>query len=316
VCVDSPEAKEERYMGEFDEETAIWPEPAEPAELQSEPAEPSSPAADPEPPASQDDPVASIQDQLALDDPAPGTAVDVAEVTDELPAGGAEARYDDAAADAGADELPDNEAPLESVSDGTDVDEEPPPGTEAVADDSTDDADTAVADDSAAEGAAAESTAEEDDLAAAIAASNEQVGAEGTLDDIAPGTAQPLTGDEIDAEAVVRYGAPWWPFLIYLGVWAAYAGVAIWQFEQLPAGAVVYESQYYTMFVFGGLALAVSGVFLTLAVWLGSRLSPKRQRPGLFSSALIKGSICILVGVVVWWGTLMALDYLRLGRLF
>ena len=70
-----------------------------------------------------------------------------------------------------------------------------------------------------------------------------------------------------------------------------FAGVAVWQFEQLPARAVVYESQQYTMFVFGGLALAASGVFLMLAVWLGAWLSPKRHKAGLFSSAFIKGAL-------------------------
>ena len=68
------------------------------------------------------------------------------------------------------------------------------------------------------------------------------------------------------------------------------------------------------MFVFAGLALAASGVFLILAVWLGAWLSPTRHKAGLFSSAFIMGAVCILIGMVVWWGTLMALDYLRLGR--
>lgn len=162
---------------------------------------------------------------------------------------------------------------------------------------------------------AADAAVSDDDLAAAVAAAGEQVGPEGSLDDIAPGTVHVVPPGEAEAEADVRYGAPWWPFLVYLGLWIAFAGVATWQFQQMPQGAVTYDTQQYTLFVFGGLVLAVAGVFLTLAVWLVARTSPKRHRAGLFSSSLIKGALVILIGVLVWWGTIMALDYLRLGRL-
>lgn len=160
-----------------------------------------------------------------------------------------------------------------------------------------------------------ETSTSDEDLAAAIAASTEQVGAQGTFDDIAPGTAPAVAAEEIDAEEPTRYGAPWWPFLIYLVLWFAFAGIAVWQLQQLPQDVIAYETQQYTLFVFGGLALAVSGVLLVLAVWLGARISPKRHRKGLFSSALVMGAVAILIGVVVWWGAIMALDYLRLGRL-
>jgi hypothetical protein len=155
----------------------------------------------------------------------------------------------------------------------------------------------------------------DDELAAAIAASNEQVGTDSTLDDIAPHTTHDEPAEEFASESDLRYGAPWWPFLVYLGLWCAFAGVAIWQFGKLATGTVIYETQQYTLFVFGGLVLAAVGVILILAVWLGARLSSKRHRAGLFTSAFIKGAAFILIGVVVWWGTFMALDYLRLGRL-
>ncbi len=154
----------------------------------------------------------------------------------------------------------------------------------------------------------------DEDLAAAVEASNEQVGAEGTLDDIAPVNVQVVPDGEIGDASSARYGAPWWPFLIYLGLWIVFAGVAVWQLEQLPATAVLYEARQYTLFVFGGLVLAAAGVVLIVAVWFGTWVTETRQRTGLFSSAFIKGALVILIGVVVWWGTIMALDYLRLGR--
>ena len=109
--------------------------------------------------------------------------------------------------------------------------------------------------------AAAPRTAElaDDDLAAAIAASHEQVGTDGTLDDIAPGTTHSVPAEEIISDTGVRFGAPWWPFLIYLGAWFALAAVAVWQFQQLAPGTVLYETQQYMMFVFGGLVLGRGG---------------------------------------------------------
>jgi hypothetical protein len=155
----------------------------------------------------------------------------------------------------------------------------------------------------------------DDDLAVAIAVSSEQVETEATLADIAPNTVHEGPAEEIVSEQLVRSGAPWWPFLVYLGLWFVLAGVAVWQFQELPHDTVIYETQQYTVFVFGGLVLAATGVLLILAVWLGARMSPTRQRVGLFSSAFLKGAAFLLIGIVVWWGTLMALDYLRLGRL-
>jgi|GEM_PF-1301861 len=157
----------------------------------------------------------------------------------------------------------------------------------------------------------------DDEIAAAVAATDEQVAGEDGLDDITPGTTRVDSVEEAQFEEATNavYGAPWWPFLVYLGLWVAFAGVAVWQFEQLPQGVVVYEAPQYTYFVFGGLALAVVGVFLIVGVWLAARTSPARHRVGLFSSAFVKGAAMILIGVVVWWGTIMAIDYLRLGRL-
>ncbi|NTU70516.1 MAG: hypothetical protein HGB10_01635 [Coriobacteriia bacterium] len=165
-----------------------------------------------------------------------------------------------------------------------------------------------------AEGADAAADDDIDDIAAAVAAADAQVGAESTLDDIAPGSVHTDDDAEFD-DGTRRYGAPWWPYLVYLGLWAILSGVAIWQFEQLPADAVMYETLQYTIFVFAGLALGVIGIFLIVGVWLASRASERRHRAGLLSSAMLKGAIVVFAGVFIWWGTLFVLDYLRFGRL-
>jgi hypothetical protein len=168
--------------------------------------------------------------------------------------------------------------------------------------------------------AAAAPMSDADELEAALATANEQIGAESTLDDIAPG--QVYEGrDDVDEQdefeiSGPRFGAPWWPFLIYLVAWIAFAGLGIWQLTQLPATQVAYETQTYSLFVLGGLIMAAVGPILVLAVWLSSWISSARQSKGLFSSAFIKGAFITLLGVALWWGTFMALDFMRLGRTF
>ena len=83
----------------------------------------------------------------------------------------------------------------------------------------------------------------------------------------------------------------------------------------LPAGQVVYETMLYTVLMYVGLGLLIAGPFLILVVWLASRFGSNRQHAGLLTSAMVKGAGVTLAGAIVWWGTLMALDYLRLGRL-
>jgi len=158
-----------------------------------------------------------------------------------------------------------------------------------------------------------------DELEAALEAANEQIDAETTLDDIVPGQVfEGLDDVKNDEPALTgpRFGAPWWPFLLYLVAWIVFAGFGAWQLSQLPAGVVAYESELYSLFVAGGLIMAAVGPILVLAVWLTSWLSSARQSTGLFSSAFIKGALITLLGVALWWGSFMAVDFMRLGRTF
>ena len=84
---------------------------------------------------------------------------------------------------------------------------------------------------------------------------------------------------------------------------------------ELPAGQVVYETMLYTYLMYAGLALLIAGPLLILGVWLASRFGSNRQHAGLLTSAMVKGAGVTLAGAVIWRGTLLALDYLRLGRL-
>ena len=157
-----------------------------------------------------------------------------------------------------------------------------------------------------------------DDLEAALEAASEQIGVEPTLDDIAPGTkhADDNADAALEIESTPRFGAPWWPFLVYLVMWIALVGLGVWQLTQLPASQVAFESQPYSLFMYGGLIMAAVGPILVLAVWLATWLGSSRHRAGLFSSAFFKGAMITAIGVAMWWGGLMVVDYLRLGRTF
>lgn len=137
-----------------------------------------------------------------------------------------------------------------------------------------------------------------------------------SLDDIAPATPEVAPVAQLPEPAVIAGQVPWWPFLVYLGAWIVLAAAAVWQLLQLPADQVVYESQAYVMTILGGLIMTAVGPVLILAVWLGTRVNRSaRDREGLLTSALMKGAFVTLSGAIIWWASLVIIDYLRLGRL-
>lgn len=114
---------------------------------------------------------------------------------------------------------------------------------------------------------------------------------------------------------VAPMAVPWWPFLVELGVWGAFVGVSAWQLWLASAKGPMFASTVYPFTLLGGLVLTAAGPALILAVWI-SQLGGPEGRGARFVSALVKGSVITLAGAAMWWGTLAALDFVRLGRLF
>jgi hypothetical protein len=106
-----------------------------------------------------------------------------------------------------------------------------------------------------------------------------------------------------------------WPFVIYDLAWIAYASVLVWRLLNLPANTPVYEWVYYEYALWAGVALTALGPLLILVVWLVTRLR-HRDSNGIGLATLLVGSAATLLGVAVWWGALIALDYVRLGSVF
>jgi hypothetical protein len=160
---------------------------------------------------------------------------------------------------------------------------------------------------------------ETDDVATAIAEAGANLADDDSFDSIAPGTVaqDAVSQQEGDAALTVPVATTvsWIPFLVYDALWLIFAGLLIWQLAAVPATNAMYESELYSLAVLGGVVLAAVGPILILAVWIGSWGKEGARKGSLLVSALIRGSIATLAGVVIWWGALLLLDQLRLGRL-
>lgn len=104
------------------------------------------------------------------------------------------------------------------------------------------------------------------------------------------------------------------PFSIYLGAWIVLALTSfVLLKEEATAGSVLWSHDYGRIAA-AGLALAIAGPALSLAVWIVARStrSPEHRR-GLLADALLKGGGAALVGTVLWLVALVALDLCRRG---
>ena len=101
--------------------------------------------------------------------------------------------------------------------------------------------------------------------------------------------------------------------MIYDLLWAAFAGLLVWQLQTLPPGTAVYEAELYPTALLVGVILLVAGPLLILVSWIAAWGKPGSTKGRLFLSALVRGSVATLLGVSMWWIALIALDQLRLG---
>jgi hypothetical protein len=177
-------------------------------------------------------------------------------------------------------------------------------------DEAVDQPEAAPADQAEAE-ALVESAEEADDVAAAIAAAGANIdeGQDAVDDGPSPRTqSEPLSVPVAVTVSTV-------PFLIYDLLWVVFAVLLVWQFSELPRAQAVFESSLYPFAVIGGIVLAAAGPILIFAVWFASWGREGARKGALFVSSLFKGSVATIIGVALWWGALVLLDQLRLGRL-
>lgn len=173
--------------------------------------------------------------------------------------------------------------------------------------------------------AAATTAAEAEATAIETAVPDAEVPSETPTDDITPpqeSTVLPAASEmpassaltPADEAQLPRARVPWWPFAVYLGLWVVALGYAAYRFMQVPQGRPLYEQALYGYFVIGGLVLTALGPVLIPFVWLLARIgSEKSQRGGLFARTAFWAALATLLGVGMWWLTIIVLDTVRLG---
>jgi hypothetical protein len=103
------------------------------------------------------------------------------------------------------------------------------------------------------------------------------------------------------------------PFWGYGGVWVVFVGVMTYLLW--PASVRTFTgSQFYAVFVLGGGALTVVGLFVGLLTWFFGRSgASKAQRQGLIQAIMMRSAGWMAIGVILWWVALIALDLNRTG---
>ena len=107
---------------------------------------------------------------------------------------------------------------------------------------------------------------------------------------------------------------PWWPFLVLLAVWLGVVTGSFFTLSYESAAAPLIQQEAYPYVILAGLVLAILGPIMSLTVWFIMWLrAGKGHREGLLTVSLVRGAGVTLLGVLAWWGTIVALDALRLG---
>lgn len=107
---------------------------------------------------------------------------------------------------------------------------------------------------------------------------------------------------------------PWWPFVLYGLLWIALIAYAGTQVSTAQGAAPAVEQAVYPYVVLAGMVIMLMGPLASIIVWIVIWVrAGKGRRGGLLTTALVRGSMFTLFGVVAWWCALYVLDALRLG---
>ena len=135
-----------------------------------------------------------------------------------------------------------------------------------------------------------------------------------------PGAPAPASTPDPVAETPCppRAGAslPWWPFLVYLTLWAGLVGASVYLLAGPDAIQFPLENPVYPVLLLAAVALTATGPLLAILVgavaW--ARAEPG-CRSGLIITALVRGASTTLFGVLAWWAALVIIDHIRLGSI-
>lgn len=133
------------------------------------------------------------------------------------------------------------------------------------------------------------------------------------VDTPVPDTAETPVPDATLADATlaeaVGAGISWIPFAVYLGAWIALSALSAYFLRSATAEQPARWLPEYVPLLWAGVGLTAAGPVLSLAVWLAARAGrlPGHRR-GLFASAMTRGALAALFGVIIWVATLYILE--------
>ncbi len=108
----------------------------------------------------------------------------------------------------------------------------------------------------------------------------------------------------------------WWPYLVYLTLWAALVAASVYLLAGPDATGPALENPAYPNLLLATVALTAIGPLLAVFTWAFAwYASSPGCRGGLLTTALVRGASATLFGVLAWWVALVIIDALRLGML-
>ena len=135
-------------------------------------------------------------------------------------------------------------------------------------------------------------------------------------DEVPAPEGQHIESGSADAALVegVTGGLAWVPFGLYLAAWVALAAASAYLLHGATAESPARWMPEYPVLLWVGAVLSATGPILSLAVWLvvrGRRTAGARR--GLLASAMTRGALAAVFGVMIWLGTLYAIEVMTMN---
>ena len=115
-----------------------------------------------------------------------------------------------------------------------------------------------------------------------------------------------------ECPAVVR--VTWTPFGLYLAAWVALAAASAYLLRGATAESPARWMPEYPGLLWVSIMLVGAGPVLSFVVWLvvrGKHADGHRQ--GLLASAMMRGALAAVLGVMIWFGTLYAIEVMMMN---
>ena len=148
------------------------------------------------------------------------------------------------------------------------------------------------------------------------AMADEQTPDEQPIEDGSETTVDPMPTGHAEAGLVegVGGGLTWIPYAAYLAAWLVLAGASAYLLKDATPESPARWMPEYAIIVWTGVGLTALGPLLSLVVWLVARSRrTAAARRGLLVSALVRGALTAVFGVLIWAATIYVLELVATG---